>query len=115
MPCFTLGVGSSRSQHATGQLTRGAVPLIYVLNEVSSSLTVHSLDAPSGTPPLARHSLLSPEDESDKATMTAAEIAFLPALTEGGDASCCARTGSRLTQTATVSLCSLSRSTARCV
>lgn len=74
------------SQYATGQLTRCAVPLIYVLNEVSSSLTVHSLDAPSGTPPLARHSLLPPEDESDRAKMTAAEIAFLPALTEGGDA-----------------------------
>lgn len=85
-PSFTLSVRPTASKHCMSRLTPWAVPLIYVLNEVSSSLTVHSLDAPSGTPPLARHSLLSADDEPNKANMTAAEIALLPPLKEGDDA-----------------------------
>lgn len=63
-----------------------AVPILYVLNEVSSSLTVHSLSSSASSEssaPLARFSLLSPDDEPHKADMTAAEIALLPPVSPG--------------------------------
>jgi 6-phosphogluconolactonase (cycloisomerase 2 family) len=51
-----------------------------VLNEVSSSLTVHSLPKDAEPELLQRFSILPPEGEERKEDMTAAEILLLPPL-----------------------------------
>lgn len=54
-----------------------------MLNEVSSSLTVHSLPTAGEPELLQRFSILPPEDEESKEDMTAAEILLLPPLQPG--------------------------------
>jgi 6-phosphogluconolactonase (cycloisomerase 2 family) len=60
------------------------VDIIYVLNEVSNSLTVHTLPATGSSKLLSRHTILPPDDQITPNTnpyMTASEIILLPPLT----------------------------------